>query len=211
MKDAQGRQVTGRVRWRKFAVLAVPGFAVTAALAVALAQGALAASFAVSGQQFKVRAGSMHGEGFAQYGTLDYNVRDGKDHPFPAVATAIHKATIHELCQSVVTDFPGLGTFSLNVSAGKDPQHPVEATDLVLDLTQLEGNADFTNIEIGRDASTLDKGPKKAKGMQDLFGQQADSLDINDAKQVAWSVNAAKFKLSGLSLSLHKGKQECFR
>ncbi|GAA2926827.1 DUF6230 family protein [Streptomyces thioluteus] len=211
MKDAQGRQVTGRVRWRKFAVLAVPGFAVTAALAVALAQGALAASFAVSGQEFKVKAGSMHGEGFAQYGTLDYNMRDGKDHPFPAVATAIHKATIHKLCQSVVTDFPGLGTFSLNVEAGMDPNNPVMAEDLVLDLTSLTGDANFSNIEIGRDASTLDKGPKKAKGMQDFFGQQADVIDINNANQVAWSVSAAKFKLSGLSLSLNKGKHECFK
>ncbi|GAA2926769.1 hypothetical protein GCM10020221_23350 [Streptomyces thioluteus] len=61
----------------------------------------------------------MHGEGFAQYGTpRPTTCGTARTTPFPAVATAIHKATIHKLCQSVVTDFPGLGTFSLNVEAG---------------------------------------------------------------------------------------------
>ncbi|MBZ4322126.1 DUF6230 family protein [Streptomyces huiliensis] len=210
MKDTQGRQVTGRVRWRKFAVLAVPGFAVTGALAVALAQGALAASFAVSGQEFKVSAKTMTGEGFAQYGGLDYNLRNGEDHPFPVAVTALKKAKINGLCQSVVTHIPIVGTFSLNISAGNDPNKPVEAKDLVLDVTQLEGDAEFDNIEIGRDASTLDKGPVTAQGMQDLFAQQADKVTIKDVKQVAYATTAAKFKLSGLSLKLHAGKSECF-
>lgn len=206
MKDAQGRQVTGRVRWRKFAVLAVPGFAATAALAVALAQGALAASFAVSGQEFKVSAKTLDGTGFAQYGGLDYNLRDGNKKPFPVAVTAIKNATIHSLCQSVVTKIPIVGTFTLNVAAGEDANNPVEAKDLVLDVTQLSGDADFKNIEIGRDASTL----KTAQGLQDLFGQQAEEVHIKDAKQIAWATTAARFKLSGLKLSLHKGKSECF-
>ncbi|MGK5642538.1 DUF6230 family protein [Streptomyces sp. URMC 126] len=207
MKDAQGRQVTGRVRWRKFAVLAVPGFAVTGALAVALAQGALAASFAVSGQQFKVSAKELVGEGFVQYGGVDENMREEK---LPVAVTAIKKATLHNLCQSVVTSLPGLGDISLNIHAGDNPKNPVKAEDLFVDATQLSGNADFTNIEIGRDASTVDKGPETAQGMQDAFAQQADKVTITDLKQTAWATNAAKFKLSGLSLTLHKGKSECF-
>lgn len=76
MKDAHGRPVTGRVSWRKFAVLSVPALAGTAALGIALANGALAASFAVSGQQFKVSADSLKGDGFAQYGSVDANARE---------------------------------------------------------------------------------------------------------------------------------------
>ncbi|MEU7134078.1 DUF6230 family protein [Streptomyces sp. NPDC046261] len=204
--DAQGRQVTGRVRWRKFAVLAVPGFAATAALAVALAQGALAASFAVSGQEFKVAARSLEGQGFAQYGSVDQNVR-GK--LLPVAVTAIKKAEINDLCQSVVTSLPGLGDISLKLSAGTGDK-PVEAENLFLDATQLAGDATFKNIEIGRDASTLDKGPASAQGLQDAFAQQADRVEMTNLRQVAWATNAGSFKLSGLSMKIGFGKQECF-
>ncbi|MFC5720035.1 DUF6230 family protein [Streptomyces gamaensis] len=207
MKDEQGRPVTGRVRWRRFAVLAVPGFAATAALAVALAQGALAASFAVSGQQFKVAADQLEGEGFAQYGSFDVNKRDQL---MPVVVTGIKKATLHSLCQSVVTELPVIGAVSLNISAGQDPSNPVKAEDLFVDATQMSGNASFQDIEIGRDASTLDKGPRKAKGMQDMFSQQAQKVTVDNLHQTAWATTAGTFKLAGLNLQLHKGKQECF-
>ncbi|GHG73389.1 DUF6230 family protein [Streptomyces griseocarneus] len=206
MKDAQGRQVTGRVRWRRFAVLAVPGFAATAALAVALAQGALAASFAVSGQEFKVAAQSLEGEGFAQYGGIDRNAR-GK--LLPVAVTAIKKAKLDDLCQSVITTLPGLGDISLRLTAGSGGK-PVEAENLFIDATQLGGDATFKNIEIGRDASTLNKGPASAQGLQDAFGQQADKVVMTNVRQVAWATNAGTFKLSGLSMKIGFGKQECF-
>ncbi|GAA2714513.1 MULTISPECIES: DUF6230 family protein [Streptomyces] len=206
MKDAQGSQVTGRVRWRRFAVLAVPGFAATAALAVALSQGALAASFAVSGQEFKVGASSIEGLGFAQYGGIDKNAR-GK--LLPVAVTAIKKATIHDLCQSVVTTLPLIGDISLSLTAGKGDS-PVEAENLFLDATHMGGNATFEDIEIGRDASTLNKGPASAQGLQDAFGQQAKSIKIDNVQQVAWATTAGKFKLAGLSMDVKLGKHECF-
>lgn len=205
MKDVQERTAAGRVRWRRFATVAVPGFAVTGALAVALAQGALAASFAVSGQQFKVSADRLTGTGFAQYGSVDVNARDEL---LPVAVTGIREADLHSLCQSVVTTLPLLGDISLNLTAGKE--RPVEATDLFVDATQLSGDASFRNIEIGRDASTLDKGPDGAQGMQDAFSQQADSIEIGNLRQVAWATNAGTFKLPGLHMKITKGKRECF-
>lgn len=198
-------RVEGRVRWRRFALLTVPAVAVTAGLGVALAQGALAASFAVSGQQFKVSAESLEGEGFAQYGSVDVNARQEL---IPVAVTAIKEAKLHSLCQSVVTTLPVIGDISLNLTAGK--KSPVEASNLFVDATQLAGDAEFTNIEIGRDASTLDKGPAEAQGMQDLFAQQADKVTISSLQQTAWATNAGTFKLSGLSMGISKGKKECF-
>lgn len=207
MKDAHGRPTTtGRVSWRRFAALAVPGFTATAALAVALANGALAASFAVSGQQFKVSASSLDGDGFVQYGSIDGNARGEL---LPVAVTAIKSAELHDLCQSVVTTLPMIGDISLNLTAGGGDK-PVEATNLFVDATQLSGDATFHQIEIGRDASTLDKGPAKARGMQDLFGQQADDVHIENLHQTAWATNAGTFKLSGLSMHVSKGKKECF-
>ncbi|KAF4405502.1 DUF6230 family protein [Streptomyces lycii] len=206
MKDAQGGHVTGRVRWRKFAALAVPGLAVTGALAVALANGALAASFAVSGQQFKVSADSLEGDGFVQYGSVDTNVRGEL---LPVAVTGVKKAEISNLCQSVLTTLPVIGDISLKLSAGSGGKR-VEATDLLLDATYLAGDASFNNIEIGRDASTLDKGPAKARGMQDMFAQQADDVRMTGMKQTAWATTAGTFRLSGLSMKIHKGRTECF-
>lgn len=206
MKDAHGREVQGRTSWRRFAALGVPGLAGAAALMVSMASGAFASSFAVSGQQFKVSADSLEGTGFAQYGWLDGNVRGDAN----AVAvSAIKNAKLVNLCQSVVTEFPILGAVSLNISAG-DKGTPVTATDLFVDATQLSGDASFDNIEIGRDASTLDKGPTNAQGMQDMFSQQADTVNIKNLQQVAWATNAATFRLANLHLSLNKGKHECF-
>ncbi|MEV7414476.1 DUF6230 family protein [Streptomyces sp. NPDC089919] len=197
--------LTGKVGWRRFAVLTVPALAVTAGLAIALANGALAASFAVSGQQFKVSADSLTGTGFAQYGGIDTNARDEL---IPVAVTAIKEAQLHNLCQSVVTKLPIIGNISLNLTAGKSK--PVEASNLFVDATQLSGDALFHNIEIGRDASTMDKGPADAQGMQDLFGQQADDVSITGLHQTAWATNAGTFKLSGLNMSVSKGKKECF-
>ncbi|WP_066935073.1 DUF6230 family protein [Streptomyces sp. NBRC 110611] len=206
MKDSQGRPVTGRISWRRFAVLAVPALAGTAALGIALANGALAASFAVSGQQFKVSADSLKGDGFAQYGSIDRNARGDL---LPVAVTAIKTARMSHLCQSVVTHLPVIGDISLNLSAGTGDT-PVEATNLFVDATQLAGNASFRNIEIGRDASTLNKGPSNAQGLQDLFAQQADDVTITKLRQTAWATNAGTFKLSGLSMKVSKGSKECF-
>ncbi|WP_245252480.1 DUF6230 family protein [Streptomyces sp. KCTC 0041BP] len=195
----------GGVRWRRFALLTVPAIAVTAGLGIALAQGALAASFAVSGQQFKVSASSLEGEGFAQYGSVDVNARNEL---IPVAVTAIREAKLHDLCQSVVTTLPVIGDISLNLTAGG--KTPVEASNLFVDATQLSGDAVFSNIEIGRDASTLNKGPAEAQGMQDLFAQQADTVSITGLHQTAWATNAGTFKLSGLSMNISKGKKECF-
>ncbi|WKX70095.1 DUF6230 family protein [Streptomyces sp. XD-27] len=206
MRDGQGLHVTGRVRWRRFAALSVPGFAATVALAVALANGAIAASFAVSGQQFKVSADELQGEGFAQYGSVDTNARGDI---LPVAVTAIRKAKIDNLCQSVVTHLPIIGDISLKLSAGGGGK-PVEARDLYMDATQMSGDAGFNNIEIGRDASTLDKGPDGAQGLQDLFAQQADDISMSKLRTVAWATTAGTFKLNGLSMKISKGKKECF-
>lgn len=206
MQDVHGRQVLGRTRWRRFAVLVVPGCTGAAVLLVAMAQGAFASSFAVSGQQFKISADKLEGTGFVQYGWLDQNARG---EALPVAVSAIKDAKLTGLCQSVITEFPIIGPISLKLSAG-DKGTPASAKNLFVDSTQLSGDAVFSNIEIGRDAATLDKGPSNAKGMQDLFSQQADTVAINDLKQTAWSANAGTFRLADLQLSIKKGTSECF-
>src|SRR5258705_5064224 len=67
---AQGSAVKGRTRWKRFATVVVPASFIAGAIVFGQATGAIAASFAVSGQQFKVSAAKLVGTGFVQYAGL---------------------------------------------------------------------------------------------------------------------------------------------
>jgi hypothetical protein len=183
-----------------------------------ISHGALAASFTVSGQQFKVSADRLVATGFVQYGTVDARVEPGSDPasqvPEPVAVSAMRNATLTNLCQSVVTDLGDFGALTLKIRAGTG-KVPVTATDMVVDMSQLDGNAEFEAIEIGRDAGTLDEGPtndpaETAQRRPGFFSQQADRVTISGLKQVAWATSAGKFNLTNLSLRLKWGKDECF-
>jgi len=167
-----------------------------------MANGAIAASFAVSGSTFKVSADTLVGTGFVQYGGLAVD-KAGNKHP--VAVSGIKSATLKNLCQSVVV--PGT-SISLVIRAGKDT--PASATDLLIDMTQLSGDAVFEVIDIGQDASTLNKGPAKAVGQAGGFGQQADKVTINGLRQVAWSTSAGTFTLNGLDLHVSLSGEQCF-
>lgn len=199
MKDPQGNLVQGRTRWRRFAALMLPATAVAGAIVFGMANGAIAASFAVSGQTFKVSASKLEGEGFRQYGGVVKEKETGETH---AVAVSgIDSAKLYDLCQSVkVPNLPVVLT--INAGGGGDP---ATATDLLLDVTQLEGDAEFTKIEIGVDASDVG-------GELGEFGQRSERVVIYDLKQVAWSTSAGTFNLKGLKLKVNVGAdaKECF-
>ncbi|MFI1162923.1 DUF6230 family protein [Streptomyces sp. NPDC020801] len=208
-------QVRGGTRWKRFAVVMVPSVAATAAIGVALAQGALAASFSVSGQSFKVSADKLVGDGFEQYGAIDSGYTlDGQKTAHPVAVSAFNSAKITNLCQSVVTpNVPFFGSVSLILKAGGGDK-PVEADKLYIDVADLNADATFNNIDIGVAAKDAGKGPGMKGGGEQAnpygFAQQADSATLTDVKQTAWATTAGTFKLSGLKMSLATGAKECF-
>ncbi|MGY1438083.1 DUF6230 family protein [Streptomyces reniochalinae] len=199
----------GGTRWKRFAVVMVPSVAATAAIGVALSQGALAASFSVSGQQFKVTADKLDGDGFVQYGAID-TTQKGKQ----AVAVVgMDSAKITNLCQSVVVPVPVFGDISMKLSAGGEGSPRVEAKKLYIDADDLNANATFKNIDIGVNVDKTTKGPGPHNGddyTKGSFSQQAESVQFTDVKQRAWATTAGTFKLSGLHLAVKKGKSECY-
>ncbi|MFG2967926.1 MULTISPECIES: DUF6230 family protein [unclassified Streptomyces] len=207
-------QVRGGTRWKRFAVVMVPSVAATACIGVALAQGALAASFSVSGQSFKVTADKLEGTGFEQYGALDSGYTlSGDKTVHPVAVSAFKSAKIQNMCQSVVTpNIPILGSVSLTLKAGADA--PVEASNLYIDLDDLSADATFTNIDIGVAAKDASKGPGMKGGSEQAnpygFSQQADSATLTNVKQTAWATTAGTFKLSGLHMSVSTGTHECY-
>ncbi|MEH0575575.1 MULTISPECIES: DUF6230 family protein [Streptomyces] len=207
-------QVRGGTRWKRFAVVMVPSVAATACIGVALAQGALAASFSVSGQSFKVTADQLDGTGFSQYGAIDSGYTlDGKKTAHPVAVSGFKSATITNMCQSVVTpNIPLIGSVSLTLKAGGGSK-PVEAENLYIDVEDLSADAVFRGLDIGVAAKDASKGPGLKSGdAANPFGfaQQADSVTLTDVKQTAWATTAGTFKLSGLKMSLSTGVKECY-
>ncbi|MER5431125.1 DUF6230 family protein [Streptomyces sp. NPDC002588] len=215
-------QVRGGTRWKRFAVVMVPSVAATAAIGVALAQGALAASFSVSGQSFKVSADYLHGDGFSQYGAVDSGYTlSGEKTLHPVAVSAFNSARIQKMCQSVTTPgIPLLGSVTLTLSAGdsSDEDKQVSASNLYIDVEDLQtSKAVFNGIDIGVDASSITKGPKpksdevsKGQTYAHGFSQQADSADLYDVKQTAWATTAGTFTLPGLHMSLAAGSKGCY-
>lgn len=199
----------GGTRWKRFAVVMVPSVAATAALGVALSQGALAASFSVSGQQFQVTADSLDGSGFVQYGAMDSTQKGNK----PVAVVGLNSANIRNLCQSVVVPVPVFGDVSMKLSAGGAGGPKVEAKKLYIDADDLHTNATFKNIDIGVNVDKTTKGPGPHTGdkyVKGSFSQQADTVHFTDVKQRAWATTAGTFKLSGLHMAVKKGKSECY-
>jgi hypothetical protein len=177
--------------------MAVPATLVAATLAVLTAEGALGVQFAISGMAFTVTAKELNGTGFEQFGALD-NMAEGSPNAGDTggqvlvVTSAIKNATLDSLCQSV-----DLGGTNLLITAGSGSQK-VKATDLTTDSTELTGDADFNNIEIGNDASTLTKAG--VKGPIGVFSQQSDTVHIANLRQTNYATTAGVFKLPGLKL-----------
>lgn len=202
MKDTQGNLVQGRTRWRRFAAVAIPAGLLGAGLFAGVASGVVPVAINVSGQQFKVSADRLEGDGFAQYPAVVVKP-DGTR--IPVAASAINKATITNLCQSV--KLAGVPV-SLVIRAGGGDS-PATADDLLLGLDRLQGDAVFTNINIGTDASKLTKGGSN-KGSLGDFGQEADEVVITDVKQTAFSTHAGTFTLNGLDMKVSLSGEECF-
>ncbi|MFF5500470.1 DUF6230 family protein [Streptomyces roseolus] len=219
-------QVRGGTRWKRFAVVMVPSLAATAAIGVGLAQGALAASFAISGQEFKVTTDRLKGDGFVQYGSVaEGHTLEGKPFGAPVAVSGFDHAEITNMCQSVVTpNIPFIGDVTLRLTAGTAKNKPVVAEGIYLDVSSLKADAEFEQIDIGIAAGVAGKA---ADGKTDLpgrpgiqagtkanphgFAQRAKTATLTGVEQKAWATTAATFKLPNLNLSLHRGTdKECF-
>lgn len=188
----------GRTCWRHFGVMMGIVTALAAALVLLTAKGVLAVSFAISGMPFTITSPRLHGLGFEQFATLDEMAPDSPNAgdtggQLILIVSAINTAELYGLCQSI-----NLGGTNLVIRAG-GASNPVTAERLVVDSDLIQGDAEFNRIDIGRDASTLDKVPG-VKGPLGVFGQQADEVTIRNLKQNNYATTAATFRLPNLRM-----------
>jgi hypothetical protein len=202
----------GRTRWRRFAVVLVPGVAACAAVGVAMAQGALAASFFISGQQFQVAADRLTARGFSLYGMVDVT---RKHELVPVVVSGFRHATLNGLCQSVVVDVPVLGTQTLRLTGGDG--RPAEASNLFIDATsESVAEANFGSLDIGVAQGAVTKGPIRPGDRDSRFfdpdgvAQQSLTTTLDDVRVTAVAVSAGTLSIPGLRLRVEHGDHACF-
>ncbi|MFF4529426.1 DUF6230 family protein [Streptomyces sp. NPDC001407] len=198
------RAPEGRTAWRKAAVVAVPALAAVAAMGVAMSDGVLASSFAVSGSAFQVSAGELTSDGLASFAQLDRST-DGTQHP--AALLGIGGATLSDFCQASRFSTP-VGTVVFKLTAGGDAGK-ISASDLVLDGEGLVGDAQLGTVQLGRDASTLDRVPG-VRGEPGQFGLQASQVTVSGVRSHARSVTGGNFRLKGLKLDVSLDGKACF-
>jgi len=209
VKDAQGGPAYGRTNWRRFAVAVGLPAVVAGGLIAATATGALAASFTISGKTFKLSADHLHGDGFTQYsGPLAT-----KDGATIAAMSGMKYAELTKMCQTVAAPTP-LGPVVMRIDAGGGTEKVI-ADNLLIGMNDLQGEATFTDIKIGLDASTLSGDGSQTHGEAGGFGQQASKVDIDNLRQTAYYTSAGTFRLNGMKLHLYLGKEdtagkECF-
>jgi hypothetical protein len=189
--NSSSRSATpGRVKWRRFAMVAVPAAIVAGALIGLTAQGAIASSISISGEEYLITASKLTGTGFEQYGGQLSGAAGNQS----VIISAIHSATLANLCQAVT-----IGPITLHLTAGGGGT-PVSAQNLIVDASGQTGSqAVFHNISIGLDSGTLSEDPGAA-GASGGFGQQADSMEIDNLVQHTWLTTAGTFTLPDLSL-----------
>ncbi len=194
----------GRTSWKKTAVIGMPAVVAIGVMASVMAEGALAASFAVSGTSFQVSSGKLTSQGLASYVHTDRSA-DGRGHPVALLG--IGDARLSDICQAAEVDTP-VGKVVFKLTAGGEAGE-VTASNLVIDGEDLSGNARFGTAEIGRDASTLDQVPG-VKGPRGKFGLQAGDIEVVGVKSHAWSATGGNFRLKGMKVDVSIGGPKCF-
>ncbi|MFI6575536.1 DUF6230 family protein [Nocardiopsis sp. NPDC050513] len=203
MPDSSEGAPRGGTRWRRFALVALPGFAAAGLLGAMTLQGLLAAAFAVSGDRIKVSADVLDAQGFTQFGSFDHTI-DGTS--IPVAVTTMQRAELVGLCQSTLLDTP-LGPVVVRVTAGHD--EPVVGHSVVFDVEEFTADVEFTDVEIGRDASTLDRAAG-GQGPPGGFGQQADTLRLIDLRARVLAITAADLRLPDTRFAVGFDEPECF-
>ncbi|XVQ09774.1 DUF6230 family protein [Spirillospora sp. CA-255316] len=198
------RAACGRVRWRRFALLFVPSLGALAVLAAGMAQGALPASFAVSGRQAKVAADEISGQGFALYPAVVTSV-DGRRHP--VMVLAMRTARVRGLCHSTSVRTP-LGRYVLRLHT-RPGEQASRVDHLVISATTVDADVDFGSLHLNRDASTLDAVPGHA-GAPGAYGLQSLGFTVRDVRAGTWLTTGGSFQVSGLRAALGRDVDECF-
>jgi hypothetical protein len=195
-----------QVSFGRLTAVLLPCLAISVGLMAGIAEGAIPVSLAVSSGGFKISADQFAATNFEQFGSTVKH-KDGSVEP--VALTAVGHADLDNLCQTVSMNLPLIDKKVVLKITGGDQGSPVTATDMIIAASAQRGDAEFKNIAIGADASTLTQYPA-LEGSSGAFGLEADSITINHLQQDSLSVTAGTFTVPHLNLSVSTSNVECY-
>ncbi|GGN44113.1 DUF6230 family protein [Streptomyces fuscichromogenes] len=198
---------SSRIRWGIFASVMVASFTASTGLFIAVAQGALAASFTISNQKMKISTERTDGAGFIEYAATDRRY-DGKR--IPVLVSGLKFAKSKGICQSTVfQNIPLIGTYTVKVTTEEST-----ARDSYTDIIRtVAGTTTVTGERSGVATGSDTKGPGIKEGDKvDPAGaaRDSDSIVVTDSKQIVLATSTGSAESSGVTVRIHKGLDECF-
>lgn len=185
----------GRISIPKFAAALAAGLAAFGVTGFAVAQGGLTANIALSGTFFKVNMSHLEGEGLSIFVDRD---QMGEE-TIPAARLKFEHAVPSNLCLSAnLPDVPGVGETTFALRANGDDS--VEVRNLLVGATDIKGELDLTNANVGVDASQVND--KADPGSWGLYAQKV-TLSADDIRTT--SVGAEKLAASGVTVTVKRG------
>lgn len=185
----------GKISVPKAAAGLVAGVAAFGVVGFAVAQGGLTANLALSGTFFNVNVRHLEGEGFSLF--VDSDKKGEED--VPTARLKLDHAVASDLCLYVTTDLPAVGEATLALMAKGD--NSVEATDLLVGASDIEGSLKMQDANVGIDANQLSD--TADPGTWGLYAKQV-SLTADDIR--ATSLGAKTLSAQNVGVTVERGR-----
>lgn len=190
----------GHTRWGRVIIAVIPALVVVLLLAGSMITGLLAATFALGGVPIDVRAATLDATGMGLYGDTRSLITGDA---FNVAAAGVEEATITGLCLGI--EVPVGAGFNIVLSAPDDVE--VNASNLLLDADSLRGSLSATGLEVGRDASVMDRGGVTGPAGTDAV--QVAQVELGDATIAAHRLSAGTISLSDISIAVQGADGGC--
>ncbi|RLK55475.1 DUF6230 family protein [Actinokineospora cianjurensis] len=206
-------------RWGRSTLVALPAAALTTALGVAMAQGALAANFFVAGQPFTLRSDQVNGSGFAAF-LHSRQLADGSQAgKGEAMARAgFQSAKLDGLCAVIHQTILGL-PYTLKLNAGSPVDGTpnggpdvIDAYNLILEAKAVQGTqSQFSEMVLGKTAHQVQMGGQPLDGgTVGAFGLEAGVVQVTGLTADAYTAEiSGNITLPRLNLGIVPGTVNC--
>jgi hypothetical protein len=188
-------------RWGRGAVAFAPATLTSAAVGVAMAQGALAAGFNVANQKFDLHIDQLDGSGLGAVLAVAQTQSGGK----PGVLHAgLSSAKLSGLCILVHQSLLGV---NYTISIGSAGAQQSSGTNLLFDITDLSSTpATLTSAVLGVSADTVTSGNQSLGGAAGAFGLTRGEVTLRNVTASAYQTQVVGgLTLPNLGIHVHSG------
>jgi len=196
-----GAMIEGKTSKKHFIIAFLSGFLLLGGLFATMGITGVAAEVPVAGLgQFNVSFDEMTGKGFKLYGDIyDDNGKAGNK-AVPVFVNKIGDVTIKNLKITKHVELPFLNkSLDVVITAGNQDGHPVKITGLTQKAALINGNAEFSGMDISEHAVTPDeKDPFKA--VRESFTQGAQTITIKNGSLDTYYLFQEAVSLPGMKV-----------